>query len=244
MQKTIEAITYDFYGDMFIDIGGNVGMWTTEMVDLYNKCIFVEPSEAAMADAKRNIEAVCKAKNVPFENVTFLKNICTDQDGIEKTIFATTSDTGNFSVFAEELYGTTNVTMAEEKIPTITLDSLDSYVTTEKDIFIKIDTEGSDLNVLLGGLKFIEKHKPTIFVEAHYHMYYDEEKHNKIWSFLKDLGYDLTEFKFPGYQQQATKVFDGKHNGTQMYDMHFQMVFIPPAGDAVQEESAEQQENA
>jgi hypothetical protein len=29
-----------------------------------------------------------------------------------------------------------------------------------------------------------------------------------------------------------------------MYDMHFQMVFIPPAGDAVQEESAEQQENA
>jgi hypothetical protein len=43
MQKTIEAITYDFYGDLFIDIGGNVGMWTTEMVDLYGKCIFVEP---------------------------------------------------------------------------------------------------------------------------------------------------------------------------------------------------------
>lgn len=231
MQKTIEAITYDFFGDLFIDIGGNVGMWTTEMVDLYSKCIFVEPSDAAMTDAKRNIEAVCKAKNVPFKNVTFLKNICTDVAGVEKTIFSPTKDAGNFSVFAEELYGSNNITMTEDKIPTITLDSLESYITDEKDIFIKIDTEGSDLNVLLGGLGFIEKYKPTIFVEAHYHMYYDETKHEKIWSFLTDLGYELTEFKFSSYKQQATKVFDHKHNGTQMYDMHFQMVFVPPVAE-------------
>ena len=72
MQKTIEAITYDFYGDLFIDIGGNIGMWTTEMVDLYNKCIFIEPSAAAMSDAKRNIESICKTKNVPFDNLLLL----------------------------------------------------------------------------------------------------------------------------------------------------------------------------
>ena len=245
MIKTIEAITYDFYGDLFIDIGGNVGMWTTEMVDLYGKVIFVEPSNVAMTEAKRKIQAVCEQKNVPFSNVTFLKNICADVPGEEKAIFATTNDTGNFSVFGKDLYEDKfGITMSEEKIPTITLDTLIPMVTEDqKDIFIKIDTEGSDLNVLLGGFEFIEKFKPTIFVEAHYHMYYDEDKHNKIWTFLKDLGYELTEFKFPGYQQQANHVFDGKHNGTQMYDMHFQMVFVPPVGGDITEVE-QQTENA
>ena len=56
MLKKIEAIEFDFGGDVFIDIGGNVGMWTRELYDLYNNILFIEPSSKALDHAKTNIE--------------------------------------------------------------------------------------------------------------------------------------------------------------------------------------------
>ena len=118
--------------------------------------------------------------------------------------------------------------MRENKVKSVTLDSLMSYVEEGKtNIFVKVDTEGADLDVLLGGFNFIEKFKPTIFVEAHYHMYFDEEKHSKVFNFLESQGYNLTEFKMPGYISNPHYVFDGKHNGVEMYDRHFQMILVP-----------------
>lgn len=226
MIKTIEAITYDFYGDVFIDIGANVGMWSTEMVGLYDNIIYVEPGENAMSQGKARIKAICEQQNVPYENITFLKNVCSDEAGKEFSLTATSADTGNFSIFAEELYGTENVTMREEKVPTITLDSLIPYIKEgQEDIFVKIDTEGADLDVMLGGFEFIKKFKPDVFVEAHYHMYFDEAKHKKVFDFMKEQGYEVHEFKMEGYLMRPDHIFDGKHNGTQMYDKHFQMVF-------------------
>lgn len=227
MIKNIEAITYDFQGDLFIDIGGNLGMWTTQLVDLYDKVIFIEPSDMAITEAKKRIQAVCDQKNVSFTNIDFRKNICSDAVGLEKSIYATTQDTGNFSIYAKDLYGANNVTMAEEKIPTITLDSLADVVGDAKKILIKIDTEGSDLDILLGGFEFIKQFKPTLIVEAHYHMYFDEKKHKKIFDYLFDLGYELTEFKYPSYQQNPTYIYDGVRNGLEMYDCHFQMLLEP-----------------
>ena len=62
-------------------------------------------------------------------------------------------------------------------------------------------------------------------MEAHYHMYFDEEKHKKVFDFMAEQGYKVYEFKMDGYINNPNHVFDGKHNGTQMYDMHLQMVF-------------------
>jgi len=226
MLKTIEEITYDFYGDLFIDIGANVGMWSTEMIGLYDKIIYIEPGTDALTIGKERILKICNEKNIPVDNITFLKNVCSDISGKEVSLTAAGGDTGNLSIFAEQLYGTRNVIMREDKVQSITLDSLVPYVDPEKsDIFIKIDTEGADLDVLLGGFEFIKKFKPDIFMEAHYHMYFDEDKHKKVFDFMKSQGYEVTEFKLDGYLAQANRVFDGKHNGTQMYDRHFQMVF-------------------
>lgn len=224
MIKTIEAITYDFYGDVFIDIGANIGMWSTEMVGLYDNIIYVEPGDVAIKQGQDRIKELCEQKNVPYENVTFLKNACSSELGKIVTLTASGEDTGNLSLFAEELYG--NVSMREEQISTITLDSLIPYIKEgQDDIFVKIDTEGADLDVMLGGFKFIEKFKPDIFMEAHYHMYFDEEKHKKIFDFMAELGYSVHEFKMDGYSSRPDHVFDGKHTGRQMHDLHLQMVF-------------------
>lgn len=228
MLKTIELITYDFQGDLFIDIGANVGMWSTEMVGLYDKIIYVEPGTEAINTGKERISTLCKERNVPFENITFLKNVCSNRAGDDFNLTATGGDTGNLSIFAEELYGADNVVMREDSVKSITLDSLIPYVEEGKtNIFIKIDTEGADLDVLLGGFEFIKKFKPKIFMEAHYHMYFDEEKHKKVFDFMDEQGYELSEFKMDGYISRPDYVFDGKHNGVEMYDRHFQMLFQP-----------------
>jgi len=227
MFKTIEAITYDFGGDLFIDIGGNVGMWTTQLVDLYTKIIFIEPSGTALEQAKLNIQQRCENTNVSVDNITYIKAICTNVEDQTRSIYSGTNDTGNFSIFAKDLYGEEKMTMQEENIPTITIDSLIDRATNESKILIKIDTEGSDLDILLGGLKFFERYKPTIIMEAHYHMYFDEKKHKTAFDFLKNLGYTIHEFKYSGYINNPEKIFDGTHNGIQMYDKHFQIVFIP-----------------
>jgi hypothetical protein len=48
MLKKIEAIEYDFGGDVFIDVGGNVGMWTKELYDLYKQGL-IDKKQAFMS---------------------------------------------------------------------------------------------------------------------------------------------------------------------------------------------------
>ena len=218
MLKTIELITHDFGGDVFIDIGGNVGMWTNELYDLYDRILFVEPS-SAMDEAKNNIAD-------PAGKVTYFKNICSDKADEKKSIFSTTGGTGNFSVYGKELYGDTlGIKLAEEDIGTITVDTAFAPLVKEGEkVTIKVDTEGADLDILLGSLEFIKKFKPTIVMEAHFHMHYDESKFDTIKSVLDEVGYDITEYKM-GYGGPG--IVDGKHTGDEMRDLHYQILMIP-----------------
>jgi FkbM family methyltransferase len=218
MIKKIESFEYDFHGDLFVDIGGNIGMWSSAVYDDYKKIIFIEPSSEAIEVAKTKI-------NDQQGKVKFLKNICSNESGQIKSIATPSEDSGQFSVFGQELY--TDINRLEEGIETITLDSLISEASEGNRILIKIDTEGCDLDVILGGKEFIKKFKPTLAIEFHFHMYFDDEKYEKVVNFLNDLGYIATEYKFPGYRGEPNRLFDGKHNGLEMYDMHYHMLAEP-----------------
>ncbi len=218
MIKKIESFEYDFHGDLFVDIGGNIGMWASAVYDDYKKIIFIEPSSEAIEVAKTKI-------NDQQGKVKFLKNICSNESGQIKSIATPSEDSGQFSVFGQELY--TDINRLEEGIETITLDSLISEASEGNRILIKIDTEGCDLDVILGGKEFIKKFKPTLAIEFHFHMYFDDAKYEEVVNFLNDLGYVATEYKFSGYQGEPYRLFDGKHNGLEMYDMHYHMLAEP-----------------
>lgn len=219
MKKRIELIEYDFGGDLFIDVGGNVGMWTSELYNLYNKVYFIEPSSDAISKAKTNLLD-------QEQKISYYKNICSNVLGEKKSIFSCSTDTGNFSVFGKELYKE-GIALEEDMIETITLDSLLPAIKEHNNILIKIDTEGSDLDILLGSLELIRHKIPTIIMEAHYHMYFDQEKHDKIFNTIRELGYSIQNFKNVNYLTESNRLFDGVHNGAQMYDMHFQILMTP-----------------
>jgi len=64
----------------------------------------------------------------------------------------------------------------------ICLDKL-NVDTNAKISAIKIDTEGEDLNVLIGGLNLLNKFKPKLIIETRKHNY------NEIIKLLKNIGY-------------------------------------------------------
>ena len=220
MLMTVESFTYDFAGDTFIDVGGNVGMWTSKIAPYYNSVLFIEPSDVAMNLAKKKIEEAGVSNKV-----TYFKNLCSNLVGEKKSITASGEDSGNFSIYNKELYGAENISMAEDDIETITLDSLIPLIKPGSKILIKIDTEGCELDILLGAQKLIAEFKPVIMMEAHYHMYYDEEKEVAIINMLNTHGYSYLEFKMPDYLHNATRIYDGVHNGEEMYDLHYHMLF-------------------
>jgi FkbM family methyltransferase len=230
MIKTIESITHDFGGDVFIDIGGNVGMWTMELVGLYNKIYFIEPSSIAIEQAKININGHCDYFQQPDlkYRVEYIKKICSSESGQKMSISTTTDDTGNFSVYANELYGSENIKLSESDIDTMRLDDLLFNIPDGSNVTIKVDTEGCDFDVLLSGVEIIKKFKPTVCVEFHWHMYYNEEKRTKLFDMFRDLGYKIIKFDFACYHHEAEKLFDHKHKGVDLQGLHFQMLMIPP----------------
>jgi FkbM family methyltransferase len=216
MLTKIESFEYDFHGDLFIDIGGNIGLWTSQLYNHYNKIIFIEPSTEAMSAAKLKIDD-------QSSKVKFLKNICSNEQDQIKSIYTPSTDSGQFTVYGKELYND-QYNRAEEDITTVTLDSLISEATDCKRILVKIDTEGSDLDVILGGKEFIKIFKPTLAIEFHFHMHFDKTKYEEVMNFLNDQGYTITDHKFPGYANSPNQIFDGKHNGLEMYNMHYHVL--------------------
>jgi len=78
----------------------------------------------------------------------------------------------------------------------ILIDTLDNFSKKKQSFFnkkfdfIKIDTEGHDLKVLIGATKFIRQHKPKfIQVEMNYHYLFSGEN---LFQFSKQVrGYDI-----------------------------------------------------
>lgn len=229
MLKTIESITHDFGGDIFIDVGGNVGMWTMELLGLFQKVYFIEPSLSAITQAKTNINGHCDYFNQPNlkYRVEYIKKICTIESGQKMSIATTTDDTGNFSVYAKDLYGSENIKMSEDNIETMTLDDLLFNIPQESKVTLKVDTEGCDLDVLLGGQELIKKFRPTICVEFHFHMNYDKSKLDKFNQLLRELRYKAIKFEFACYHHESDKLFDHKHTGSDLQKLHFQTLIIP-----------------
>jgi FkbM family methyltransferase len=77
----------------------------------------------------------------------------------------------------------------KKKTSTDTLDNL--YLKKNIDL-IKIDTQGSEYEIIDGGLNFIKKHKPLLFLETWSFEYYKDIKlFDQIITKLKTINYEL-----------------------------------------------------
>lgn len=121
-----------------IDIGGHCGLWSKHLVKMFDKVVAFEP----VAEHRK-----CYVKNVPTDNYTLVPVALGAEEGSVK-IHTTQGSSGDSWVDGEG------------DIPMKTLDSFNLAPT-----FMKIDTEGYEYNILLGGEQTVKKYKPVIIVE-------------------------------------------------------------------------------
>jgi len=176
---------------LFVDIGANYG--THSLLHLCNNIpvLSFEPNPECVDKFLK----ICKFNNVHPRVV---------QKGLSQT-----SGYATLSYSARDTWlGKVDTTAASSASPrdsihksysdlkreTISISKLDNYSSEMPDssILIKIDTEGSELDVLLGGKILIKAKKPLIIFEENGSV----EDRSKIYDFFKEIDYSVGDLPF------------------------------------------------
>ncbi len=155
-QGDIEATERAFFrerlkaGDVFFDIGANLGLFTltaAQRVGPSGRVFAFEPSAREAALLERNI-----AQN-GFTNVTIVRGALSDREGEAR--FAVATDGGTNS-----LAKTTHPEQIIEKWDTVPVTTLDAFVERHgvaRVDMMKIDVEGGECDVLRGGQRLFQR---------------------------------------------------------------------------------------
>lgn len=163
-------------GDVVFDIGASFGSYTLPALALGAHVRAFSP-EHEYDLIHKNI------KINGFEHFTLFTVGLYSKDGYFKT------DTTDFSTDAEVIKQNKG-NWTGWWIPVRTLDSLvNTNFPSGRIDFLKIDTEGAELEVLKGGIETIKKYKPKMLLEIH--VFKDRNMGRKIIDFLEPLGYKL-----------------------------------------------------
>lgn len=185
--STIEAANCfdsikEFSEPVIFDIGANIGTFTTWMAKAFpnGKIYSFEPQRAVFQMLSGNA-AINNLYNVYTYNIGLGKEN-TKVEFEEPNYFAK-NDFGTFSLVEDII---TQKTKNKIVVQINTLDWFVEYYNIPKVHLLKIDVEGMDLDVLIGGQNTIKKHLPVIFIE-----HSDNRKSiiGNIKSFLNNFDY-------------------------------------------------------
>ena len=171
-----------------LDIGAHIGLFSTKLLEKKDlNIIAFEPMKKPFLELKK----IEKKEKVRFRCF----NIALSNIKGEKEIFFTnpSSQLSSIAVNLNQINFLKEKKIKKQKILVDTLDNFakkNKYLFKKKIDFIKIDTEGNDLKVLLGSKEIIKKHRPKfIQVEMNYHYLFSGEN---LWQFSKFLrDYDV-----------------------------------------------------
>ena len=162
-----EYIKLNLNGDLAIDIGAHVGIWSQRLSKDFSEVICFEP-------LSKHIE--CHKMNCgELDNVTLIE--CALSDMETKSVMTTKDNNSGMS----SLHPCNFRNKSEEIVKTKTIDNFDF----PKMDFIKIDVEGWEEQVILGGIETIKKYSPKIYIEIWRNNY------DSISEIFNDMGYSL-----------------------------------------------------
>jgi FkbM family methyltransferase len=145
-------------GATFVDVGANFGTFSllaSRIVGTAGKVIAIEPQER-LASLIEESAGLSGAANIQVHRVA-----CGSSNG-EKDLLIPEDDSGRAGFFAGFSGQRKH---ASQRVPVTTLDWILRDVPRTGPCLIKIDVEGSEMDVLAGALRSIEELKPAIIIE-------------------------------------------------------------------------------
>lgn len=167
IKKLRAAIAFCAQRRVALDVGGHAGMWSMQLAKVFERVSAFEPVAA---------HRECYMKNMESFNNFHLSPV------------ALGAASGSIRMHTAPTSSGDSWVAGEGDIPMVTLDSFNFFNVD----FIKIDVEGSELNVLRGGEHTIRKWKPVIIVEqkpGHAQRFGFGEK--DAVPYLESLGYKM-----------------------------------------------------
>ncbi len=166
-----------------IDIGANIGLWSKDLSNYFDKLVCFEPNPNCQDYLKKNI-------NLDKSTI----NPCALGEKEEtKNLFIHPSNSGASSLVNKTKIGyQKDVGAIHGEFPTETekknveVKKLDDFKYQKID-FIKIDVQGYELSVLKGAYKTLESNKPILCIED------DSPNDSSIISFLENLNYVIVD---------------------------------------------------
>jgi FkbM family methyltransferase len=141
------SIKYCRDRDVALDIGANVGLWTRDLCQYFQRVIAIEP----VADFRE-----CLVKNVPTTNLK-IYDCALGAEASMIDMIITPENTGHSHVDP--------ASFGQGKIKMQTLDDLN----LSKFDYVKLDCEGYEFNIVRGGENCLKEYRPVIVVEQKFH---------------------------------------------------------------------------
>lgn len=167
---------------VIFDVGANIGTFTTWMARAFpeGRVYAFEPQRSVFQMLSGNA-AINNLYNVYTYNIGLGRE--NSKIEFEEPNYFHKNDFGTFSLIENIIKDKTNNTVV---VPISTLDTFCSYHNVPKIDLLKIDVEGMDLDVLVGGVEVINNNHPAIFIE-----HSDNRR-----SILQDIQDFLHQFKY------------------------------------------------
>ncbi len=168
-------------GDVFIDIGANIGLYTlhaSSWVGTGGKVIAFEPLPQNYQSLNNNI-SINNGENIVSENLA----VADSKGEIEIFYNDMDANSGMASAYLTEYSGS-------EKIDAVSLDQYLLQHPVEKIDFIKMDIEGGEYKALLGMKSTLVDYSPILLIELNEEVLSKTSHSNvDILNFLIGLGY-------------------------------------------------------
>ena len=184
--------------EYFIDVGAHKGEFLSYILSLnYKKIYCFEPQKKIFKILYKNFK---NKKNIQIFNLGLAhKNskIIFYENKLTSTSTFSTSKNTTFSKIKNLILNSNN--SYTDKYP-INVRTLDEIFINKKifNIFLKIDVEGFELNVLKGAKKTLSKKVKFILIERHFFQLYKGNSTEKVHLFLKKNNFKLIKrFTFP-----------------------------------------------
>jgi FkbM family methyltransferase len=159
MYTTKECIKFkDFLpkkDDIVFDIGASIGVYTliySKLVGENGKVLAFEPNNQAFNLLTKNIK-INRFKNI----VAFNKAVWSKSTSIKMKM-------GNIISFDKAFNGNGDNVY---EIKAVTIDNIVRKLSLKRVNLIKVDVEGSEVEVLKGGINTLRKFKPKLIIEVH-----------------------------------------------------------------------------
>lgn len=182
----------------FIDIGAHVGDFTQNILKISPQC------SCYLIEANRNCEKYLEKLNHPYKIIGLSTNEGKSELYIEKTNNLATGA----SIYKENTQFYSFGKYHTIPIDITTLDNLNLFPKTVIDL-IKIDTQGSELDILMGGLETIKRTNYIILEVSVLH-------YNGKTPLLDTMVMKMREYSF-----KIEDILDYKYMNNQIFQMDF-----------------------